>query len=515
MWIEFLILLAVAGYLFYRWATINNNFFKDRGVPYSKPTILFGNFFEMVLRKKSMFDLIIDIYNEHNGKIYGVFDQRQPLYLIRDPEVIKQIAIKDFDHFVNHRTIFGDENETDQTKNLFAASLFMMKDNKWKDMRSTLSPVFTGSKMRQMFQLMNEVAQETLAYLKKQNGVNSNDGIDMDIKDFITRFTNDIIASTAFGLKVNSYTDEKNEFYMMGKKVTTFTFIQNLKFMCYANFKKIMKLLKVQLFDKKQTDYFMHLVLDAMKYRKEHNIIRPDMINMLMEAKGMLKGDNPKPVNREWSDVDIVGQCFLFFFAGFETSASLTCFTAHELMENPECQEKLLQEIQDVEQSLDGKPLTYDALQNMRYLDMVVQECLRKWPGAIAIDRVCNKDITYDLDNGEKLELKKGDAIWIPVVGFHRDPQYFENPTKFDPERFSEENKDQIKPFTYLPFGVGPRNCIGSRFALLETKVLIYYIVRDFHIKAAEKSCIPMKLSPNGFQLIPKEGFWLKFAART
>lgn len=164
---------------------------------------------------------------------------------------MKQICIKDFDHFVNHRTIFGDEEDNESSKNLFGASLFMMKDAKWKDMRSTLSPVFTGSKMRQMFQLMNEVAQETLEYVKKQPGVRTDAGIDMNVKDFITRFTNDIIASTAFGLKVNSYTDENNEFYKMGKKVTTFTFIQNLKFMCYVNFRKIMKVIvQVNTFNK-------------------------------------------------------------------------------------------------------------------------------------------------------------------------------------------------------------------------------------------------------------------------
>ncbi|TMW40869.1 hypothetical protein DOY81_014053 [Sarcophaga bullata] len=170
---------------------------------------------------------------------------------------------------------------------------------------------------------MNEVAQETIAYMKKKDGVCSKDGLRFKkVKDFITRFTNDIIASTAFGLKVNSYQDEKNEFYMMGKKATTFTFIINLKFALYANFKKIMKILDIQLFDKQVTKYFMSLVLDAMKYRQENNIIRPDMINMLMEAKGMIKSDNPKPVTREWSDVDIVGQCFLFFFAGFELLCS-------------------------------------------------------------------------------------------------------------------------------------------------------------------------------------------------
>ena len=170
-----------------------------------------------------------------NYRVYGVFDQRTPVFFLRDPEVIKQIAIKDFDHFVNHRSIFTDDDDTDHSTNLFGASLFLMKDGKWKDMRSTLSPVFTGSKMRQMFQLMNEVAQETLVYMKKK------DGLDVEVKDFITRFTNDIIASTAFGLKVNSYQDENNEFYMMGKKATTFTFVQNLKFALFANFKKLMK----------------------------------------------------------------------------------------------------------------------------------------------------------------------------------------------------------------------------------------------------------------------------------
>ncbi|XP_075148981.1 putative cytochrome P450 9f2 isoform X2 [Haematobia irritans] len=444
-------------------------------------------------------------------RVYGVFDQRQPLYMIRDPDLVKQIAIKDFEHFVNHRSMFDDTDN----KNLFAASLFMMKDNKWKDMRSTLSPAFTGSKMRSMFQLMNEVAQHTLAHVKKQPSVFTPQGLELEVKDFITRFTNDIIASTAFGLQVDSYADMDNEFYQMGKKVTTFTFAQNLKFMLFANFKKLMKLLDIQLFDKESTDYFMRLVLDAMKYRQEHNIIRPDMINMLMESRGMFKNhDNGKTSNREWSDVDIVGQCFLFFFAGFETSAALTCLTCHELMENPDVQEKLLQEIQDVEEQLEGKTLGYETIMGMQYLDMVVQECLRKWPGAIAADRVCSKDISYDLGDGQKLELKKGDIIWMPIVGFHRDAKYFENPMKFDPERFNPDNKEKLHPCAFMPFGVGPRNCIGSRFALLETKVMVYYLLREFKLVPAQKSCIPLKLNPAGFQLVPKNGFWIKFISR-
>uniref|UniRef100_A0A1B0BXJ5 Cytochrome P450 n=1 Tax=Glossina palpalis gambiensis TaxID=67801 RepID=A0A1B0BXJ5_9MUSC len=237
--------------------------------------------------------------------------------------------------------------------------------------------------------------------------------------------------------------------------------------------------------------------LNAMKYRK-----------MLMEARVMLKSDNLKSHNREWSDIDIVGQCFLFFFAGFETAASLICLITHAVIKNPDVQEKLLREIQDVNRNLDCEPYSY--------MDMVVSETLSEWSVAPAVDRVCTDDKTYELKTGQKLEIGKvgkGKRLFGYQLK-HRDSQCYENPNKFDPERFSEENKDNIRPFTHLPFGLGPRNCIGSRFALLETKVLIYYLLRDFHLAAAKKSSIPLKPDTNGFQLLPKKGFWLKFISR-
>jgi len=181
-----------------------------------------------------------------------------------------------------------------------------------------------------------------------------------------------------------------------------------------------------------------------------------------MEARGLIPSEKTKTTAvREWSDRDIVAQCFVFFFAGFETSAVLMCFTAHELMENEDVQQKLFEEVQRVDKELDGKELNYEAIMGMKYLDQVVSEVLRKWPPAIAVDRECNKDITYEVD-GQKVEIKKGDVLWLPTCGFHRDPKYFENPMKFDPERFSEENKDTIEPNTYFPFGLGQRNCIGK-----------------------------------------------------
>ncbi|XP_064549918.1 probable cytochrome P450 9f2 [Drosophila montana] len=513
MLLEFLAIFVVALVLAYRWATANYNFFKERGIDYEKPYPFVGNMHKMVLRQQSMFDLIVDLYNKGNGKVFGIFEQRKPLLMIRDPELLKQITIKDFDHFINHRNIFGtDEDDPHDMDNLFGSSLFSMRDARWKDMRSTLSPAFTGSKMRQMFQLMDIVAKEAVDGLKRDQVPDS--GIDLDTKDYCTRFTNDVIASTAFGLQVNSFKERDNTFYLMGKKLTTFNALQNLKFIFFTAANRLFKLLKIPLFDRKSVDYFVRLVLDAMKYRQEHNIVRPDMINMLMEARGMFHTDKPKSGTvRDWSDRDIVAQCFVFFFAGFDTSAVLMCFSAQELMENEDVQARLYEEVAQVDSDLDGGQLTYEALMGMKYMDQVVSEVLRKWPAAIAIDRECNKDITYVVD-GKNIEIKKGEAVWLPTCGFHRDPKYFENPTKFDPDRFSEQNKDKIQPFTYFPFGIGQRNCIGSRFALLEAKAMIYYLLREFRIAPAKNSCIPLVLSSAGFQLKPKNGFWVKLIPR-
>ncbi|XP_055923100.1 probable cytochrome P450 9f2 isoform X2 [Eupeodes corollae] len=509
MLIEFIILLGLALFIFYKWSTSTFDFFEKIGIPYDKPFPLFGSQKDIVLRKSSMYDNVNRLYKQFNTSVSGFFDNRTPVFLIRDPAIMKRITVKDFDHFINHRQTF-DENDG----GLFGNSLFVLKNDKWKDMRSTVSPVFTGNKMRQMFILINEVAKESIDFLKLK--CENQNEIDFSIKDFLTKFTNDTIASAVFGLKVNSFKEEQNEFYQMGKRVTKFTAIQNIKFFLFTSFKPIVRLLKIELFDKKDSDYFLRLVLDAMKYREQNRVMRPDMVNMMMEAKGIfINKDNDKQAehkpstDRKWTDVEIVAQFFLFFFAGFETTAVMMAFAVMELMQNPDCQDKLRQEVVDVTEALDGEPLSYEALHGMKYMDMVLSETLRRWPPAVATDRLCNKDFSYK-DNDLDLTIKSGDTVLFPVVGFHLDENYFPDPLKFDPERFSDENKGNIKPFTYLPFGVGPRNCIGNRFALLEAKAILFYIVKNFRLEVSPKSTVPIVLSSSGFNLEPKGGWWVK-----
>lgn len=160
--------------------------------------------------------------------VYGVYDGRKPIYLIRDPQLVKQIMIKDFDHFVN-RTPPADNRDFD----LLSNSLFFMQNEKWRDMRNTLSPAFTGSKMRQMFKLILVEIEDSMNYLESQikDLHLEESGMELDVKDFTLRFAVDVIASTAFGLQVNSFKEKENEFFTKAQKTVNFSKLQLLKLM--------------------------------------------------------------------------------------------------------------------------------------------------------------------------------------------------------------------------------------------------------------------------------------------
>ncbi|GAB0096689.1 Cytochrome P450 [Sergentomyia squamirostris] len=519
------LLAGALGFLAYKWSISTYGLFEERGLKYIPPLPFFGSFKDLFLQTKNFSDMFKELYNYYpNEKLYGVYEMRKPLFMIRDPELIKQMCVKDFDHFLDHRVNLDENQEP-----LFGKNLFALKGQRWRDMRSTLSPAFTGSKMRTMFQLVSECCSDTVKYLEKEN----KDGRPMstEMKDLFTRFTNDVIATSAFGIKVDSFNNKDNEFYLAGKKATDFGGIRGVVFFLLVQFPKLSKLVGLRLFPEKFCAFFRSLVWDTIKYREKENIIRPDMINLLIQArKGKLNYEAEdydkegyavveetkvgEAINQaKLEEDDLTAQCLIFFLAGFDTSSTCMSFTAHELAVNPEVQKKLLEEVDATYEKLEGKPLTYEALQNMPYLDMVISESLRYWPPAIGTDRQCMKPYTIKVD-GRSYDVKVGEGISIPIVGIHHDPQYFPDPSKFDPERFSEENKHNIVPFTYLPFGVGPRNCIGSRFALMETKAIIYYILSKFTFEVSEKTQVPLKLAKAGFALKPEKGFWLDLKPR-
>lgn len=214
-----------------------------------------------------------------NCSIIGYYELFTPVLIIRHPELVNQILVTDFNHFMNHWNHFSGE-----PKGLLSNTLFAMNDQKWKDMRATLTPAYTGSKLRATFELLRITAEDFVSNLKTE----IQDGLcDVEMKDYFTRYANDIIATTAFGFQINSMKDKENQFLKMGKGVVDFGKFVMLKFVMLSHFKKLSNILKVRMISKKYSDYYMNLVTGTMNKRVEENIFRPDMINMLMEAKGI------------------------------------------------------------------------------------------------------------------------------------------------------------------------------------------------------------------------------------
>lgn len=205
-------------------------------------------------------------------------------------------------------------------------------------MRATLSPMFTGSKMRMMYNHVAKVGKQS-AETVKANIKAGGDEV-CEFKTLTTKFTVDVIASCAFGIEVNSFEKPNNDFHRIAIKATDFgNWKVTLKFVGYMIAAPFMKYFKVQLFDKEIETFFQEAVQEMMKIREEKGIIRHDMINLLIQAKkGNLSHEvkddekisegfatveesnlGKSQVKTVWDDDDLAAQCFIFFFAGFDT----------------------------------------------------------------------------------------------------------------------------------------------------------------------------------------------------
>ncbi|XP_044758961.1 uncharacterized protein LOC123316796 [Coccinella septempunctata] len=501
-------------------------YWPSRNVPSKMSMPIVGEGIHLIFGKENMSDTIKRMYNKISDvRFLGILQFMQPILVVKSPELIKQICVKDFDHFLNHKVLLPDGVE-----DLLSKNLLMLKDQEWKNMRSTLSPSFTASKMKAMFTLISNNAKTFAEYFVKMN----KNIVEVEFKDAFTRYTNDVIASTAFGLEVDSLTDRENDFYVLGRELSDFsTSWKKFVFFFFQISPTIARFLRLELFGQKTKNFFLGIVRDTIKMREEQNIRRSDMLGLLLDAKKGLSREKTavqetkeagfaavtehleaKEIKQDLTDTDIASQVFIFFFGGFETVSTAMCFMAHELATNPDVQSKLIAEIDENIQKHGAA--TYESIANMTYLDMVVCETLRKWPVNIATDRAVTKPYTISPENPEEkpVHLEVGDVALIPIIAIHYDPKYYENPEKFDPERFSPENRKNINPYTYLPFGVGPRNCIGSRFALLELKAVFFHILSHFEIVPVKKTDIPIRLSKSNITLSSENGYHLGLKRR-
>ncbi|KAK9737688.1 Cytochrome P450 [Popillia japonica] len=451
--------------------------------------------------KRSAGLIYTDIYNTYPDVPYvGVYKIRQPALLIRDPEIIKAILIKDF-HSFEKNDIVVDEN----VDSIASKNPFLQYGERWKTSRSQLSYCFTSGKMKHLFPLMHAVSVHMVEYIENEAKLGGNP---MDTKELAGKFTCDNVATCAFGIDGKSFVDPNSEFRKVGKRILEPSFSLTMKMLFILLFPECTAFLKIKFICDDVVDYFRNVIKTTLNYRKENHLVRNDFLDVITQMK--LKPDDP-PLQ----DDDITAHAISFFADGFETSSIALSFALYNLAANLSVQEKLRNEINEVIRK-NGGTVSYESIQNMNYLDCVLSESLRIHSPAFALVKLCTEDYCLPPCSKSGLEVKveRGTPVIIPVHGLHLDAKYFPDPEKFIPERFSDDNKAHIIKGSYLPFGEGGRICIGMKFAILQIKVAIIAIVRHFDIRVNEKTKEPLVIDPNHFLIFAKDGIWLDYQKR-
>ncbi|KAL0110953.1 hypothetical protein PUN28_012777 [Cardiocondyla obscurior] len=489
----FEILCGIAAIIFilYYYFTWNFDFWKSRGVRGPQPIPGFGNVKDVILGKMSLSRYLEKVYNDYRDEPFiGIFDVTTPILIIKDLDLIKDILIKDF-------LVFGERGYNIHEKaDPLSQNLFNLDLDTWRPLRTKLTPVFTSRKLKEMFVLISECSDHLVDYLEKL--VKETNTI--ECHEVTAKYATDVIGNCAFGIEMDALANEDSEFRRIGRDVFRPPLTHRIRNTIKEYWPKLFDFLGHIVPDSEITSFFTRVIVDTMAYREKHNIVRHDFVNTLMELK-----NSDKLGDFDLTDSLLAAQAFIFFAAGYETSSTAMTNVLYELALNQKMQDRLRDEI-DQEYLKHGNDFAYKNVLEMVYLDKIVKG-LRKYPPGRYIPRRTTSSYTF---NNTKVTIPKGQKVWIPFFAIHNDSNIYPKPDVFDPERFDVEAVQKRHPMSYLPFGDGPRICIGLRFAIYQVRVGLLKIIRNFKVEPCEKTQIPYVIDETNIISSPKGGIYLK-----
>ncbi|XP_074039394.1 cytochrome P450 4d2 isoform X2 [Leptinotarsa decemlineata] len=337
----------------------------------------------------------------------------------------------------------------------------------WRTRRKLLNPCFGRPSLLRhytvQFEALGDILVEKLS--EKLNDTS------FDLLPFLKHFSMDVLSKTSLGVDLNCQKEPHNGY---------FESVDNMGKIVFE--RSISPLLKKYDFTFRFTKQYQTqtAAVDTIN-NFNRNIMRnkirsynsgsekeplPTFVDTLIHKMG---------TEGKVSEKDVLDEVNTFVFGGHGSTATGLAFTLYALAHHPECQEKILEEQRQIFGHLHNElTVTYDHLQEMKYLEKVINEALRMYPPFPFIGRKLVKDV--ELEGG--IVLPKNLSVGIFVYGLHHNPKYFPEPKKFIPGRFD----GNIVPFTFLPFAAGPRTCLGRKFSMIEMKSTISKLIRNFHL---------------------------------
>uniref|UniRef100_A0A5S6QND9 Cytochrome P450 n=1 Tax=Trichuris muris TaxID=70415 RepID=A0A5S6QND9_TRIMR len=497
-----------------------NQFWKKRGICGPEPELLYGNLRE--LRSGATKHETIRKWTEKYGKVYGFMEGGIPVLVISDLEMLHDIFIKKFSSFHARKRTYLDVHALGPKR----LHMFVASGSRWKRLRAISAPAFTTIRLKQMSSSMNACIDGLVQQMEAKSSKESV----VDVYELFQQLTLNVISRCAFGFVPTSSQSKEDDFLSLCAKTFADAIEDNWIFTCTKVLPAFRYLWSKIYFTIYALFGLPFLRLDRMfrcivKAREEECETRMDickgnsaLIDILIEHKvkdgdvvdedAMLQdevledGLITKKIFRE----EVVSQCVLYMLAGYETTSNALSYVIYELARHPEVQNKLRKEIMDCQDSEDEKP-SFETVQRMAYLDCVIRETLRLYPVASwVVSRMCSQTCTVG-----GITIEKGMMILADVWSIHYDKDVWgADADEFVPERFAEDQLHSLHPLAWIPFGAGPRHCIGDRFAMLEMKLALARLVRKYQIFPNAQTEIPLELR-EGVTNTPRNGVLLSF----
>ncbi|XP_031255334.1 cytochrome P450 CYP72A219-like isoform X2 [Pistacia vera] len=394
-------------------------------------------------------------------KTFVVWYGTTPRVAIMDPKLIKEV-------FSNKSGNFPKPEISLLTK-LFATGLATYEGHKWSKHRKIINPAFHIEKLKQMLPAFSTCCEELIE--KWDNLVTGLGGsCELDVSIEFQNFTGDVISRAAFG---SSF--EEGRLIFLLQKEQGKLFLQSLAYDKFPLFRFLPTKVNRRM---RQIYREVRTILRGIIEKREKAILmgntsdKEDLLDLLLKSNLNELQENQNS-NAGMTTEDVFEECRLFYFAGQETTANLLTWTMIVLSMHINWQERAREEVLQI---LGKNKPTFDDLNHLKIVNMILHEVLRLYPPTSLLRSIVKETKLGDFC------LPAGIELFMPMHLVHRDPeQWGEDATEFNPQRFSEgmskASKDQV---SYFPFGYGPRICIGQNFAMLEAKLALSQILQHF-----------------------------------
>lgn len=504
------------------------DYWKRKKISFVKPSFPFGNLSKNVYLETSTSELMIEFCRKMSEPFFGIFAFLHPILVISDANLMRCILIKDFASFPN-RGIYCDEAHP------LSEHLFAIEDEKWRNLRNRLSPAFTCSQIRSMFETIVDCGRKLDRHVNHL-AVKSET---FKVHELLGSHATNFIAAVAFGIELDCIQNPNDAFRVHGRKIFEPTLKNSLRDLLSFMNPKLMKLLnRFHFLDQSIENIFANVVKNNLEYRDKNNIERKDFFQLLICLK---KGINicsdgvESDKNQQITLNEMIAQVFLFFIAGSETVSCTLAWAVYEIVRNSEIQFGVQKEIDEVLRRHDGQ-YTYESIKELKYLDMCIDgklhlhklnqlvnllllfsfqtETLRLYPPVPILNRKASQ--AYRI-TGTDVVIDAGTDCFLPIVAAQRDARYYPQPDEFDPNRFSDASRADpnfaSKP--YFPFGDGPRYCLGMRLARIMTKVSLAMMFEKYSYQLGENmNNRKVLFAPESFFMLPAGDIELKVQAR-